>query len=294
MSVASREAETILHELRDRVEEEVKQVILRAVRNLEAAIPNKVASVSKTASSLKMEKVLMEALTKEIEDQVVPMVDDIMSRADRSISAKMALIEKDVAVRADLESSFDAKLRLLEDKLDQLAGVINTAAPQPMTRNPYVDIEEAVKAGNWDTAWRRAIQVYNGVDFAVHLIHPEFTMEDFFSLNPIQDPLLSLQVCINTCQELMQSEKELEAKIDLVSELVLNLTNPGRVNLAHQFVQLKDLLRQVSVKSNPTSNRIKEILKIVAATERLLTPAASVESTPARHYPPPSPSPMYP
>lgn len=292
MSVASREAELILHELRDRVEEEVKQVIQRAVHDLEAAIPNKVASESKTASSLKVDKVLMEALTKEIEDQVVPMVDDIMSRAERSISAKMALIERDVAVRADLESSLEAKLRLLEDKLHQLSGVLTSAAPQAISRNPYVDIEEAVKAGNWDTAWRRAVQVYNGVDFAVHLIHPECTMEDFFSLNPIQDPLLSLQVCINTCQELLQSEKELDAKIDLVSELVLNLTNPGRMSLAHQFIQLKDLLRQLSGKTNPS--RFKEILKIVAATERLLTPAESVESTPARHYPPPSPSPMYP
>lgn len=293
MSVASREAESILNELRDRVQGEVKQVIERAVHDLEAAIPNKVASESKTASSLKVDKVLMEALTKEIEDQVVPMVDDIMSRVERSISAKMALIERDVAVRADLESSLEEKLRLLEDKLNQLSGVITSAAPQTMSRNPYVDIEEAVKAGNWDTAWRRAVQVYNGVDFAVHLIHPESTMEDFFSLNPIQDPLLSLQVCINTCQELLQSEKELDAKIDLVSELVLNLTNPGGMNLAHQFIQFKDLLMQLlSGKTNPS--RFKEILKIVAATERLLTPAGSVESTPARQYPPPSPSPMYP
>lgn len=288
VSILPRETVNIVSELSDRLEVEVKEAIRAATADIGSAFPSKISD-SKSSSS-KVDKILLESLTREIEGQVVPMVDALLSKLDKSIASRIDILQKEISGRSD-QASIEARLRVLEEKLSHLS------SPQlPVNQsNPYVDIEEAARSGQWDSAWRRAVQLYNGVDFAVHLIAQKNSVEDFFNSFPIMDPLLALQVCINASQEMLQSDKAMEFKLDLVGELVLNLTNSGRVNLGHQFAQLKDLLTQLSAR-NHFNGKCMEVLKIVAATEKIVTatPSASHESTPARFFHPQSPAPLYP
>lgn len=289
VSILPREAVNIVSELSDRLEVEVKEAIRAAAADIGSAFPSRISDSKSSAS--KVDKILLEALTREIENQVVPMVDALLSKLDKSIASRIDILQKEISGRSD-QASIEARLRVLEEKLSHLS------SPQlPVNQsNPYVEIEEAARSGQWDSAWRRAVQLYNGVDFAVHLIAQKNSVEDFFSSFPVMDPLLALQVCINASQEMLQSDKAMEFKLDLVGELVLNLTNSGRVNLGHQFAQLKDLLTQLSAR-NHFNGKCMEVLKIVAATEKIVTAtpsATSHESTPARFFHPQSPAPLYP
>jgi hypothetical protein len=284
MSNGYREAESMLGDIRAQVQDEVNEVIRRATQDMESRIPNKAPDFSKSGSG-KVDKLLLEALTKEIEVQVVPLVEDILAKTERLVSSKMAQVEKELFPA-------DSKLRIIEERFAQLSELLLKAAQPASPCNPYVEIEEAARLGDWDTAWRRAVQVRNGIDFVVHLISPKSSMEDFLTSHPVLEALVALQICINACKEMLESpaDKAISTKLELVSELVLNITNPGRVNVTHQFGQLKELLLLLAARLGPAGNKVREILKIVVATERLLTPAVSLESTPARY----SPALMYP
>lgn len=246
-------------------------------------------------SNIRVDKVFLDAVSREMESVVIPMADDLAVRTDRLVADKLSQLTVNLAAARSREArDIEDRMRVLEAKLATLESIPASPAPiQATSSNPYADIEHLAKGRNWDAAWRRAVEVYNGIDFMVHLMAGA-SAEDFFSENPVLDPLLSLQICINACQEMSQSDKSVSEKLDIVSELILGLTNPSRINLSHQFLRLKQLVDGLVATSQ--SSRVREIQKIILATERLLTPPISVAGTPAPpvRYPAVSPSPMYP
>ena len=305
MTASINEAEAVLAEFRERLDNQIRISIESSIRELESAPhPNPQVKQMK----VNVEKVLLDSLSREIESSVVRFVEEVVGKAEKAVNDQTTAVESEIArSRARDSLALSDKLEALESKLASLSSSVTAAVESRTTAtarqqsqqsseaspaNPYAGIEHLAKIGQWEDAFRRAVQVFNGVDFMVHLMAPA-NPEEFFAIHPITDPLLALQVCINAGQELTQSDKSVGLKLEMMSELVLNLVNPARVNLAHQFGQLKDLINQLAVRIQ--SPRLREIQKIVVATERLMTPAVSVQNTPAptgRFYPL-SPSPMY-
>jgi hypothetical protein len=237
-------------------------------------------AVASYSSGLKLSST-RDAFSRDIESAVIPCCEGLVQRFERLIADKMHLLHAESTKMVEASVDISAKLRTLRSTVDQLersAQLAQLSSPHVIEDvNPYVDIERKVEAKDWDAAWRRAVEVYNGVDFMLHLMGNK-SPEDFFASNPITDPLLALQVCINASKEIVQSQKSFGLKLDIISELVLGLTNPNRLNLSHLFVQLRDVLQQLATTTQ--TPRVREIQKIVVATERLITPPVSMESTP--------------
>ena len=278
----TRDMSTIMQQVKD----EVRGAVEASCRTVSATASARVPEPKH--ATVKVEKILHDAIAREIESVVLPMADEMAVRTDKLVSAAVLRLSSDVSSAREVEE----RMRILESKLATLES-LSAAQPRAASNNPYADIEHLAKTGSWESAWRRSVEVYNGIDFMVHLISG-MSAEDFFSANPVNDPLLALQICINASQEMLQSDKSVTEKLDIVSELVLGLTNPNRLNLSHQFSRLRQLVDQLVMTMQ--SSRTKEIQKIIMATERLLTPPISVEATPAPalRYPAATPSPMYP
>lgn len=267
------EADLLLSSLRERIQGELEAIVSAAMRNI-----NTQKLPDSKASPAKFEKWLHDLILREVESSLVPMADDLAKKVDNTLTEKVNKLEAEISRTARSDGNTLEKLRLLESKLASLQGALSSRQiHQESPQNPYVEIERSGLSGDWDGAWRLAVEVYNGVDFMVHLMGSS-TPEDFFSSNPIVDPLLALQISINSCKEILESDKSVAIKLEIVSELILSLTNPQKLNLAHPFAQLKELIHHVSTKIQST--RVREIQKIIVATERLLTPPVSIVSTP--------------
>ena len=266
------DADLLLTSLRERIRGEIDSVLANNMKNLGSQ------KIQESKSLMpKVEKLIYETTLREIESSLVVIADELAQKTDRTVSERVRKLESEMSSAQVNEALLD-KLQILESKLSMLeVAVMNRPSIQEAPANPYVEIEHRARGDDWDGAWRLAVEVYNGVDFMVHLMGTS-SPEDFFSKNPVIDPLLALQISINSCKEIMESDKSVPAKLEIISELVLSLTNPQRIDLAHPFAQLKDLIQHVSHKLQ--SPRAREIQKIIVATERLLTPPVSIQSTP--------------
>jgi hypothetical protein len=282
----------VISELRESMMTEIR----RAVNESLTELVNGKSHELKTMG-LKADKVLFDSFSREIESSVSIAADELTQRLERVLSAKLDAIRGATSRASGHNAAVNEKLRILQAKITQLesaASSMDSGSRSSAAANPYAEIEQRAAALDWDGAWHRAVEVYNGVDFMLHLMGSS-TPEEFFSANPVHDPLLALQITINAARELLQSDKSLGVKLEIISELILGLTNPNRMSLSHQFAQLRDLTHQLSTKIQ--SSRLKEIQKIILATERLITPPVSIESTPlppVHRYSAGSPAPMYP
>jgi hypothetical protein len=257
-------------------------------RSLDEAFLPKIHELK--SAQLKVDKVLYGTITRDLEASLIPAADSLMQRIERIMSEKIATLESQGS-----PSYLKEKIESLKARLEQLENAVSTTSASTNQIashvNPYVEIEQRVAASDWISAWRKAVEVYNGIDFMIHLMGSS-TPEEFFSANPIDEPLLVLQICINTGKEILQSDRSIGVKIEIINELILSLNNPGRLNLSHQFAQLREVIQQVTLKAQ--SPRLREVQKIILATERLMTPPVSIESTPMpSRYATISPAPMY-
>ena len=283
----------LITDLRSSMVDEIRRMVNDSLKDVLAGKSHELK-----AMSVKTDKVLFDTFSREVETTVGSAADELTQRLERVLSTKIEAL-RSAASRANNHAAVvSEKLRVLQSKISQLESIASATDSLPRgvapSSNPYADIEERAGAQDWDGAWRRAVEVYNGVDFMLHLMGSS-TPEEFFAVNPIPDPLLALQICINAAREVLQSDKSVGVKLEIISELILSLTNPSRLNLSHQFAQLRDLIQQVSTKIQ--SSRLREIQKIILATERLITPPVSIESTPlppVHRYSTGSPPPMYP
>ena len=273
MSSSDFETERLLASLRDRIEIEVKASLVDAVKT---ALPQKPQEAKVT--SLKVDKLLYDLISREIEATLIPLAEALSQKVERLVAERMARLESELK-RPNGNEIVDDKMRVLESKLGSLEAALasSRSMAQSVPSNPYAEIERHALNEDWEHAWRLAVDVYNGVDFMVHLMG-QTAPEEFFAKNPIFDPMLVLQICINACKEMLASDKAVALKLEVVSELILSVTNPDRVNLGHQFALLRELAQQLTTKLQ--SPRMREIFKIIIATERLLTPPVSIESTP--------------
>lgn len=287
MAISTDDAHETLFDFRDELKQEIEHLIGSSMKDILQSRGLELRSLP-----LKTERVVYDVLAREIEGSLIPAVDTLVQKLDHRLLENISQSGFDKSHSALVE-----KLRVLKGRLEQLESAANTVSAAPIhsvVSNPYADIEQRVSVGDWAGAWRRAVDVFNGVDFMIHLMGSS-TPEEFFATNIIEDPLLSLQICINTAKEVIQSDRSHGIKLEIISELILSLTNPGRLNIAHQFALLKDLMHQVGTKLQ--SSRVREIQKIILATERLMTPPISIESTPMptmHRFAPISPAPMYP
>jgi hypothetical protein len=266
------EADLLFCSLRERIYSKIEDVLTYNIKNLASHKIQENKSLQP-----RVEKLIYEVALREIESSLTLVADDLAQKIDAGVSERVRKLESELS-SVPANDVLLEKLEILESKLSKLETcAFNRPSVQEPPSNPYVEIEHRARGEDWEGAWRLAVEVYNGVDFMVHLMGSP-SPEDFFSANPVIDPLLALQICINSCREIMESEKSVSVKLEIISELVLGLTNPQRINLAHPFAQLRDLICQVSNKLQ--SPRVREIQKIIVATERLLTPPVSIQGTP--------------
>jgi len=281
-----KEADLILSNYRTQIRSIVQDTIQDALRDAGEA-------QDRTAgySSAHVNKDLSDVITSEIKASLVPAVEKLMITLDQSISARMSSLESRIVrameLRKNEESELASRLLHLEAKLKELRTIdvqASLPAPVPLSRNPYVDIESCANTQDWSRAFAIAVSVANGTDFLTHLLRERYpSAEDFFMQNPIPDSLLALQVSINLARELLVSDKYCAYKLEMINELILNLVSPTPAGVSEKFNQLRDALTQllnIVPPGNPVSVRVREILKIVAATDRLITPQSSGLSTP--------------
>ncbi len=259
--------------------------------------------VSQASVDSNLEKILMDVVASELERSTIPQIEQIMKTIQISMESRLRDVDERLSAsqrgrNANL-SLVESKLNDLESKLEKLSRLQSSPVPihtipaptVAAAQNPYQGIEQMVNVGDWEAAFKRAVSVYNGMDFICHVLSNDkaVSAEDLFSKTPITDPMLALQMCVNLAQELVQSDKLAAFKLDIINELVLSITNIHGFNLTHHFSQLKTLLIQVqnlAGQASPLSSRVKEITKILVATERLLTPISSIANspTPKRYF----------
>ena len=273
----SPDADDILVAYRERLDDMVKRAVQASVDCIESNIPKK---FNIKAGDSNVEKVLFDVVSKEIQATVLPLVENLIRVVDKVVDAKIREMER---VRMVTSDRLSRKLSMVEEKLRQLTDLQNQAmnSVAVASSNPFVDIEGMVVNGKWEDAFGIAVSVPKGIDFILHLIG-EINVEEFFATNPVSDPQLALEVCSSLSKDLLQPDvSNPSVKIEMINELILNLSNVDRANIGPQFSQLRDLMQQlVGRVPPPFANRLKEILKIVVATERLVTPPASSMATP--------------
>jgi hypothetical protein len=281
-----KEADLILSNYRTQIRSIIQDTIQDALRDA-GEVQDKPAGYS----SSHVNKDLSDVITSEIKASLVPAVEKLMITLDQSISARMSSLESRIVRAMELrkieESELASRLLHLETKLKELRTIdvqASLPAPVPLSRNPYVDIEGCANTQDWSRAFAIAVSVANGTDFLTHLLRERYpSAEDFFMQSPIPDSLLALQVSINLARELLVSDKYCAYKLEMINELILNLVSPTPAGVSEKFNQLRDALTQlinIVPSVNPVSVRVREILKIVAATDRLITPQSSGLSTP--------------
>ena len=281
-----KEADLLLTNYRTQIRSVVQESVKRSLQSTGAHQDR-----SSNYSSAQIDKDLLDILSSEIKATLVPSVEKLLVALDNSVNARVAAMEAHLmriaeAKRRD-EADLLGRLRHLETKLQELRNVeVANSLPviQSVSRNPYADIEACANTQDWIRAFNISISVANGTDFLTHLLRERYPLaEDFFLQIPIPDSLLALQVCINLARELLVSDKYCAYKLEMINELVLNLVSPIPPGVSAKFSQLRDALTQllnIVPSGSPLSGRVREILKIVAATDRLITPQSSAMSTP--------------
>ena len=281
-----KEADLILSNYRTQIRSIVQETVQEIVRNSES-VQERPASYSNS----NVEKDLLDVITSEIKASLVPSVEKLLVAMDQSVSSRIAGLESRVQrvmeARRREDAELVSRLHRLEARLKDLRSIeVSTFVPAsaPVSRNPFVDIENCANSQDWMRAFAIAVSVANGADFLTHLLIERYpSAEDFFMQNPIPDALLALQVGINLARELLSSDKYCAYKLEIINELILNLVSPTPPGVTEKFNQLRDALTQllnIVPAANPISARVREILKIVAATDRLITPQSSAISTP--------------
>jgi len=231
---------------------------------------------------------MLEIISNEIKSSLVPSVQKLVSTLTHQIESRIVKLESNVQSQMESmrreDTSLEAKIAQFESKLGELKSVqvqpgVTTANP---SRNPYADIEQCAISQDWTRAFGIAVSVMNGTDFLTHLLRERYpSVEEFFNDYPIQDPHLALQVCINLSRELITSDKYIAYKLEMINEIILGVS--ADINLGAKFTELKDILSQLVaiVPPSTVANRLREVMKIVMATDRLMTPRSrSVASTP--------------
>ena len=281
-----KEADLLLANYRSQIRSVVQDTIQEALEDL-----NRPQDRASSYSNSHVDKDLLDVITSEIKASLVPSVEKLVVALDQSVSARLSSLEskvlKTVETRKRDESELLSRLNTLEAKLREL-GTIENQPHLPVTntvsRNPFADIEVCANTEDWPRAFAIAVSVANGTDFLTHLLRERYpSAEDFFMQNPIPDTLLALQVSINLARELLVSDKYCSYKLEMINELILNLVSPTPAGVSEKFNQLRDALTQLQnmvPAGNLVSTRVREILKIVAATDRLITPQSSAMSTP--------------
>ena len=285
-----KEADLLLSNYRSQIRSAVQESLKRSLQVADAH-PDR----SSTYSSVQMDKDLLDILSSEIKATLFPSVEKLLAAVDNSVNSRLAAMESKLTRIAESrrrdEAELFSRLRQLETKLQELRNVeVSASLPSShsVSRNPYADIEACANTNDWIRAFIVSISVANGTDFLTHLLRERFpSAEDFFLQTPIPDALLAIQVCINLARELLVSDKYCAYKLEMINELVLNLVSPIPSGVSEKFSQLRDALNQLLTlipPGIPVSSRVREILKIVAATDRLITPQSSAVSTPPAAY----------
>ena len=281
-----KEADLLLANYRSQIRSVVQDTVQRALQNHQNTQER-----TTSFSSSHVDKDLLDVITSEIKASLVPSVEKLLVAMDQSVSARLSSLEAKVIRAIDArrreESELQSRLNNLEAKLKELRTIecqASMPAAIPLSRNPYADIESCANSQDWPRAFSIAVSVANGTDFLTHLLRERYPCaEDFFMEHPIPDTLLALQVSINLARELLVSDKYCDYKLEMINELILNLVSPTPAGVSEKFAQLRDALVQLQgmiPSGNMVSNRVREILKIVAATDRLITPQSSAMSTP--------------
>jgi hypothetical protein len=287
------QTEALLNNLRLDIAGMIEKSLNTATKTSDNSVNRKTGQTNLDAH---LDKLVLDIISAELESTTIPAIEAVVrSMESRMSSTVSAVAAKIAASNATSVSDISSKLRDLESKIDSISRTrISTPQSLPIVApahagNPYSAIEKLVQTGEWEHAFKRAVSVYNGMDFICHLFQQDkaFSVEDFVSRNPVRDSLLALQICVNLAQELVQSDKLVSLKLEMINEIILGVTNTSGLNLSHHFSQLKTLLGQVQNLAGPNSPiyvKIKEVLKISNATERLLTPSPSVANSPAPKY----------
>lgn len=284
-----KEADLLLSNYRTQIRSIVQDSVQNSLRGLDAQQRDSRTSFSAAS----VDKDLLDIITSEIKSSIVPSVEKLVVSMDSAIASRLSSFEsklqRAVESRRRDEAELLSRIQRLEGKLSELRNIELPSFSQtqiPVSRNPYADIEASANIQDWTRAFSISVSVANGTDFLTHLLRERYpSAEDFFLQNPVPDALLALQVAVNLARELLLSDKYCDYKLEMINELVLNLVNPSPNGVSEKFAQLKDALSQLLNIIPPSTSlciRVKEILKIVAATDRLISPQSSAVSTPPR------------
>jgi hypothetical protein len=274
--------------------DELMQSIHESLQSsLDGVLSELKSDTSLSISRAELERSLLDTISSEMKASLVPSVQKLMNSVENALGTRLKELDQNFRKALDglkvEETNLESKITAFESKLRELKAIeIAQASSNQVSslRNPYADIEACAMSQDWRRAFEIAVSVTNGMDFLTHLLRERYqSVEEFFNSHPLIDSHLSLRVCINLAKELVNSDKYMAYKLEMINELVLSVSADN--SLGMKFSELKDILGQLVaiVPPSPLASRLREVLKIVLATDRLMTPnSRSAPSTPVTQY----------
>ena len=242
--------ETLVTSYQHRLDEILRKSVAASLEAIETGMPKRLAKPSDSSSAL-LEKALFDTLSFEIQSTVAPLVAQLIAAADRAVE------ERDRVHQAEV-NRLTLKLAQLEAKM---------TCPQKVF-DPLQELNSCVSAGRWTDAFKIAVQT-NVASFDL-IVSRIDNAEHFFSANPIEDDRLAIDISVGLCKDMLADPLNplSMTKVEIINELVLNLSGPAEFSL---LIQLMGQLGSQAQLAPPVVTRLAEVFTIVVATHRVVS-----------------------